>query len=135
MFTIPKQDITLWSVTVPIVTIHTPANAEVRNLRVRFFDDDDNDASIDDPCDPEGDVVFTYLPPDSVVTFDAVAHLIYVDTPGQGRRRADSIATDSTGGPFTWPELSCGCGYVVTVDMPQTQKVPVIDLSLVKKAC
>ena len=134
-FTIPKQDISLWSGTVPVITIHTPADAEVRNLRVRFFDDADNDASVEEPCDPVGDVVFTYLPSDSVVTFDGVGHLIYVDSPDQGRRRADSVATDSDGGPFTWPELSCGNGYVVTVDMPQTQAVPVFDLSLVKKAC
>jgi hypothetical protein len=134
-FTIPKQDVALWNGTVPIITIHTPASAEVRNLRVRFFEDDDGDATIDEPCIPDGDVVFTYLPPDSIVTFDAVAHLIYVDTPNEGRRRADSIATDSDGGPFAWPQLACGCGYVVTVDMPQTQVLPVVDLSLVKKAC
>ena len=44
--------------------------------------------------------MFTYLPPASIVTFDGVAHLIYVDSPDQGRRRADSVATDSEGGPF-----------------------------------
>jgi hypothetical protein len=134
-FTIPKQDISLWSGTIPIITIHTPATAEVRNLRVQFFGDDDNDASLDDPCAPDSDVVFTYLPPDATVTFDGVAHQIYVDTPDQGRRRGESLATNSEGGPFSWPELSCGSAYVVTVDMPQTQLTPVVDLSLVKKAC
>lgn len=134
-FTIPAQNVSLWNGTVPIITIHTPTSAEVRNLRVRFYLDDDGDASIDEPCATEGDVVFTYLPPGSIVTFDAVAHLIYVDSPGQGRRRADSVATDSDGGPFDWPELSCGSGYVVTIDMPQTQVKPIIDLTLVKKAC
>ena len=134
-FTIPKQDVALWSGTVPILTIHTPASAEVRNLRVQFFDDPGDDATPDDLCDPEGDVVFTYLPSDSIVTFDAVAHLIYIDTPGQGRRRADSVATNSDGGPFDWPELVCGAGHVVTIDMEQTQVTPVIDLTLVQKAC
>ena len=70
-FTIPKQDVS------PVVGAPCrsspstpPTNAEVRNLRVRFFDDADDDATIDDLCDPDGDVVFTYLPSDSIVTFD-----------------------------------------------------------------
>lgn len=134
MFTIPKQDVPLWSGTIPIITVHTPT-AEVRNLRFQFFDDVNGDAAIEAPCDPQADVVFTYLPPNSTVTFDAVAHLIYVDTPGLVRRRAESVATNSDGGPFEWPELSCGSGYVVAVDMEQTQALPVIDLSLVRKAC
>lgn len=133
MITLPKQEIAYFWATVPVVTIHT--TDEVRNLRIRFFEDDDNDGDIDDPCNPEGDVVFTYLPSNSVVTFDGVARQIYVDTPGMNRRRADSVATDTDGGPFTWPELSCGCAYVVTVDMEQTQVVPTLDLTLVKKAC
>jgi hypothetical protein len=134
MFTLPKESIPLFWGTVPIITIYT-ATAEVRNLRIQFFDDPDDDATLDDPCAPEADVVFTYLPPDSVVTFDAVARVIYVDTPGQGRRRADSVAVNSDGGPFSWPEMSCGWSHVVTVDMPQTQVPPVIDVTLVKKAC
>ena len=133
MFTLPRQEIALWWGTLPIITIHT--TVEVRNLRFRFFEDDDGDADIDDPCDPEGDVVFAYLPQNSVITFDAVARQVYADVPGYGRSRADSVATDSKGGPFNWPELSCGCGYVVAVDMPLTQVAPIVDLTLVKKAC
>jgi hypothetical protein len=134
MFTIPKQEIALWWATVPIVTIYTPT-VEVRNLRLRFFEDDDSDFDPDDPCNPIGDVVFSYMPANSIVTFDAVTRQIYADVHNKGRQRADSIATDSTGGPFDWPELSCGCGYVVTIDMEQTQATPVVDLTLVKKAC
>jgi hypothetical protein len=134
-FTIPKQNVGLWNSTVPIITIHTPIADEVRNLRVQFFDDTEDDATPDDLCDPDGDVVFTYLPPDSIVTFDGVGHVIYIDTPGQGRRRADSVATNSDGGPFDWPELTCGAGHVVAIDMPQTQVRPVVDLTLVQKAC
>jgi len=133
-FTLPKQDIALWWGTVPIITIHTPS-VRVQNLRFRFFEDDDSDFDPDDPCNPEGDLVFSYLPGNSIVTFDGVTHQIYADVPGYGRSRADSVVTDSKGGPFSWPELSCGCAYVVTVDMEMTQVVPVIDLTLVKKAC
>jgi hypothetical protein len=59
---------------------------------------------------------------------------VYIDTPGFGRRRADTLVSDSKGNPFEWPEFSCGFGYTVTVDLLlQQPATPVIDLSLVPR--
>ena len=134
MIMVPKQEISLWWATVPIITIYTPT-VEVRNMRIQFFEDDDGDTGADDPCNPIGDIVFSYVPANSILTFDGVSKSIYADVPRRGRQRADSVATNSSGGPFDWPELSCGCAYVVVIDMEQTQVTPVVDLTLVKKAC
>jgi hypothetical protein len=73
------------------------------------------------------------MPPSSTLVIDGTDKLVYMDAPGQGRRRADAIISDSTGNPFEWPELSCGFGYVVTVDSPQHDTVPIVDLSLVPR--
>lgn len=131
-FTVPQQEIHLWSGVVPVLTMHTP-DVDVRNVRVRFYFDADTDQDIDDPCKFIGTVIFTYLPADSTVTFDGVSQVVYVDTPGFGRRRGDSVAYGPGGAPIQWPELSCGIAYVVTVDMPQTQAPPSVDLALVGK--
>jgi len=87
-----------------------------------------------DPCNFCGDVVFSYIPTSSTIVLDGTSHQVYIDTPGIGRRRADSLVSDSSGNPFDWPIFSCGFGYVVTVDMPQQQKsLPVVDLTLVPR--
>ena len=104
-------------------------------MRVRFYADlfDTGDPS-QDPCNYCGDVVFSYIPPHSTLVLDCADREVYIDQPGIGRRRADALVTNSKGEPFEWPELSCGYGYVVTVDMPQqmTQR-PIVDLSLVPR--
>lgn len=127
--TIPAQFVPTWNDVVPVITLHTPG-VDVRGLRVRFFTDVDAGLIPDDPCDDDGSVLFTYLPAGATVIFDGVNRVIYVDTPAFGRRRADAIATGPDGGPLQWPALACGDGFVVTVDMPQTQEPPSLDLSL-----
>lgn len=134
MFTIPRQEIPLWTHVTPVISL-TTGTVEARSVRVRFYADmfDTGDPS-SDPCNFCGDVVFSYIPPQSTITLDCADHEVYIDQPGIGRRRADSLVSDSSGNPFEWPEFSCGFGYVVTVDMPQQMtKRPVLDLSLVPR--
>lgn len=131
-FTIPEQYVPLWGDVVPLVEIKTHA-FEVRSLRLRFYADvlgtgDPND----DPCAYCGDIVFAYIPARSTMVFDGSDRQVYVRQ-GTIRRRADSLAIGSDGAPFTWPELTCGHGYVVTIDLPQTQEPPVVDLTLMAR--
>lgn len=133
-FTIPREEIPLWTTVTPVVSL-TTKTAEARSVRVRFYADmfDTGDPS-QDPCNYCGDVVFSYVPPSSTIVLDCADREVYIDQPGIGRRRADALVTNSKGEPFEWPEFSCGYGYVVTVDMPQqmTQR-PIVDLSLVPR--
>jgi hypothetical protein len=133
-FAIPREDIPLWTDVVPVISLTTRTD-EARSVRIRFYADmfDTGDPEVD-PCNFCGDMVFSYLPASSTLTFDGADHAVYIDTPGFGRRRADTLVSDSSGNPFDWPEFSCGFGYVVTVDMPlQQTSLPVIDLSLVPR--
>lgn len=130
-FVIPPDHIPLWQEEVPLITIKAFTHA-VHNLRIRFYADvlDTGDPSVD-PCNYCGDMVFSYIPRNTTMVFDGADRQVYVEALGGGsRRRADSLVFATDGEPFDWPGLSCGLGYIVTVDMPQTQEPPVIDLSL-----
>jgi hypothetical protein len=133
-FTVPRDSIPLWTEVVPVVAL-TTKTVEARNVRLRFYADVfDTGNPSNDPCNFCGDVVFSYIPTGSTIVLDGANRQVYIDTPGIGRRRADSLVSDSTGNPFDWPVFSCGFGYVVTVDMPQQQKSPpIVDLALVPR--
>jgi hypothetical protein len=133
-FTIPKTYVPLWGDVVPTVYVHA-RTADVRNLRLRFYADPYVLGDIsDDPCSYCGDIVVSYVPQDHTLVLDGCEQIVYVVTPGGVRRRADSLVFKTDGTPFEWPSLSCGFGYVVTVDLPQTQEPPVVDLSLYPRA-
>lgn len=133
-FAIPAQNVPLWSKVVPYFEIHA-VTKEVRSLRLRFYSDPDGDGStLDDPCAFCGDIVFSYIPQGETMIFDGADHLVYVTSPTNGRRRADSLVFGSDGKPFEWPELTCGYGYIVALDMPQTQVPPIVDMSLFARA-
>lgn len=133
-FTVPRQEIPLWTTVVPVIALTTKL-VEARSVRIRFYADVfDTGNPSNDPCNFCGDVVFSYIPPRSTIVLDCADREVYIDQPGIGRRRADALVSDSSGEPFEWPEFSCGFGYVVTVDMPQQQTDrPILDLSLVPR--
>ena len=133
-FTIPRELIPLWTEVVPVLQV-TTKQSESRNVRIRFYADTFNTGNpSNDPCNYCGDLVISYVPPSATLVLNGMDQSVYIDQPGQGRRRADALVTDSTGNPFEWPQFSCGFGYVVTVDTPQqTKALPIVDLSLVPR--
>jgi hypothetical protein len=135
-FTIPEEFIPLWGEVVPKIEVHAPAKTSVRNLRLRFYADVDGDGDItDDLCAYCGDIVISYVPAGQTLVFDGSDQLVYVEgAGGVGQRRADSLVFATNGTPFEWPVLSCGFGYIVAVDTPQTTALPTIDLSLYSRA-
>jgi hypothetical protein len=134
-FTIPKEHIPLWMDVVPTIKVHAQALTATTNLRFRFYADVDGDNDIlDDPCSYCGDIVVSYVPPGQALVIDGAEQQVYVEAPGGIRRRADAVVFSTDGGPFEWPVLSCGFGYIVTVDCEQTAKAPSVDLSLTARA-
>lgn len=127
--TIPEENIPLWGDVVPRIEVHT--TDELRAMRLRFYADpygEGNPGS--DPCGYCGDILISYIPANSTLVFDGVEQSVYVQYQGSDRRRADSLVFRTDGTPFEWPVLSCGMGYIVTFDLPQTQVPPLVDLSL-----
>lgn len=132
--TIPEQYVPLWGEVVPKVSIHA-RGTDIRNLRLRFYADPFQIGDItDDPCSYCGDIVVSYVPQDHTLVLDGAEQAVYVLSAGGTRRRADSLVFSTDGTPFDWPSLSCGFGYVVTFDLPDSTTKPVIDLSLFARA-
>lgn len=130
-FTIPRKYVPYWGDVVPVVKVQ--AIEEVRNLRLRFYSDVNADASVaDDPCSYCGDILFSYIPADHTLVFDGITQTVYAEGPGGTLRRADSLVFKTDGTPFEWPVLTCGFGYIVAVDLPDTHTgaLPAVDLSL-----
>ena len=132
-FTIPETEIATWSDRVPVITF-SAGETGLRTLRMRFYATPDvpGGPSVD-PCGWCGDIVVSYIPPNSSLIFDAASETVDVIQPGGVRRRADTLVIGSDGRPFDWPALSCGFSYLATFDQPITQAPPVIDLSLVPR--
>lgn len=132
-FTIPKAEIPLWGQAVPKIEF-VMGLQETRNLRLRFYADvmETGDPLVD-PCSYCGDIVFSYLPAGATFIFDGVERAVTALTPGNPARRADAVVFKSDGTPFEWPELTCGFGYLVTIDVPIGQPIPQMNMSLVGK--
>jgi len=134
-FTIPEEFIPLWGEVVPKIEIKAPVDSVVRNVRLRFYADVDGDNDIsDDTCAYCGDIVVSYVPMGETIVLDGSDQLVYVDSPVGQRRRADALVFNTDGEPMEWPVLSCGFGYIVTVDMEQTAIMPSVSLSLFSRA-
>lgn len=132
-FTIPPASVPLWGEVVPRIRLRS--RRETRNLRVRFYADPNGDLDLDDiSCNYCGDLVVTYIPQNTSLILDAGDRTVYVEGPNGRKRRADSLISASDGGPYEWPELSCGFGYVVTVDTPDDEEPPILDLSLFSRS-
>jgi hypothetical protein len=134
-FILPPSYVPLWDDVVPKIEVHSPKDAELRNLRLRFYPDymGTGDTTID-PCNYCGDLVVSYLPPNTTLVIDGSDRTTYSMIAGGARQRADHLIFSTDGSPFEWPELTCGLGYIVTVDLPQVQALPVVDLSLYARA-
>jgi hypothetical protein len=131
-FTIPKQYVPAWGEVVPKIAVHA-RDDDVRSLRLRFYADPYLIGDIsDDPCAFCGDIILSYIPQGATMTLDGAEETVTVLSDGVVRR-ADSLVFSSDGTPFTWPRLTCGFGYVVTVDLAEQDPPPVIDLSLFER--
>lgn len=129
---LPDDLVSLWMDTALVLRVTAPG-LEVRNARVRVWADPSGSGNVpDDGCDFCSDVVIAYLPADGTMTVDPTSHLVYVDTTGGVRRRADSLVSDTYGGPIEFPSLTCNMQYVITLDVPAGSPVPYLSLSLVE---
>jgi hypothetical protein len=118
---------------VPRLQVHARED-DVRNLRVRFYADPFQVGDVsDDPCSFCGDMIVSYVPQGATMIIDGTDEVVNVVTAGGVTQRADSLVFASDGTPFDWPRLSCGFGYVVTMDLPEQATPPVVDLSLFER--
>lgn len=107
-----------WTASLPTLVLMTGDTAE-RQVRIRYYPNPDNLApELLDMATWEAEQILTYIPPDSVVTLDGVTQLVWAEVAGSDPIPADKLLYGTGGLPAIWPVLSCGSGYVVTLDVP-----------------
>ena len=122
-FSVPASGVSVWSDSVPRVTI-TSGVQEIRQVRVRAFPNpfdrtSDSDEFPIDPCSWCSEFIVSYLPAQTELTVDAILERAFAAIAGEQSQPADTLLYASDGGPMTWPALSCGIGYIFTVDVPE----------------
>lgn len=127
---IPKQDVSLWSNTVSIITL-TSKTVAIRQVRLRFYPNPFGyDPDKVDPLYYCGETIVSYLPPATELTVDGVSQHSYAAITGQESQPADSIMYGTGGYPVSWPEMSCGIDYVMSVDILPTLSTDDLDIGL-----
>lgn len=115
---IPATEVRQWSSTLPTLILTTQTNAE-RQVRIRYFANPDDlppEQATQDGWDAE--LILTYIPPHTEITMDGVTQNVTASVAGGAPRSANKLLYGTGGIPATWPELRCGVGYVVTMDVP-----------------
>lgn len=132
-FTIPSSAVPLWSDVVPVMTLTTP-RAALDTVRFRFYvDRQDGTNPSANNCDYCSEFIVTYMPQNTALDIDAVNQQVVFRNSGQAVR-AEHLLTNSKGGPFSFPVLSCGTQYLVLVDSLATQKMPYVDFNVVPRS-
>jgi hypothetical protein len=118
MAVIPETEVILWGSTIPTLTLTTAAAAE-RQVRIRFYANPDGLApSQVDMSYWEAELIITYIPKHTVLTLDRITRRVRASVNGGELRAANQLLYGTGGMPAVWPELRCGIGYIVTLDVP-----------------
>lgn len=128
---IPAGNVAEWAETIPVLTLLTQT-LDVRQVRVRFHPNPFGWA--DSKVDPTaycGEFLLSYLPANSSLTVDGVSESASASVAGSASQPASQLLYGTDGAPMTWPDLSCGIGYLMTVDIPPTAAINNLDLGLV----
>lgn len=114
---IPSDVVEAWALAVPRIAVRTSSVGTVRNMRLRFhanpFGYSPTDVDPDSYC---GEVLITYIPPDSEMVLDGVDRSATAFIKAYPPIPADQNVLSTDGGPVNWPELTCGVPYVLSVD-------------------
>jgi hypothetical protein len=116
---VPATEVRIWSATLPTLILETQSNAE-RQVRIRYYPNPDNLAPelVAESTPYEAEQILTYIPPSTAITLDGVTQQVTAIVAGGASIPADHLLYGTGGTPATWPELRCGIGYVITMDVP-----------------
>lgn len=126
-FDVPDPYIPEWADTVPILTINTKKE-DVRQLRIRFYANPFGKLRpdlIDESCDFCGEFLVSYIPKNSTMVIDGMERSAIITTHDGATATAfnsrvwtaSHLLYGSGGMPMSWPILTCGTGYAMTVDV------------------
>jgi hypothetical protein len=128
---IPESAIPGWQGVLPNLSLTAGATA-VRSIRVRMMErplPTQHPTDLD-PCNACGGFTVNYIPADSTIELDGCSQSATMHLPGDvsgvANHLLSGIGADSL---FEWPELSCGLGYYMVIDVAP-DSLAKIDLSV-----
>jgi hypothetical protein len=62
--------------------------------------------------------IISYLPQATVLTLDGVTQRAWAEVDGGSPQSADHLLYGTGGTPATWPILSCGVSYLISLEVP-----------------
>jgi hypothetical protein len=127
-YEIQPENVSDWLDVLPTFRLRTfpqqpaPApDASVRQVRIRIYPNPFGYAA--DQVDYSNwcsEQIVSYIPADTVLTLDGELQRAFAEVRGGAMQAADHLLYGTGGTPATWPVLTCGIPYVVTLDVPAT---------------
>lgn len=115
---IPSSEIREWSSTLPTLEMRTGSFSE-RQVRIRVYANPDDVApELVDTTTWEAEMILSFIPKRTEIVLDGVTQRVWANLSDGRQIPADQLLYGTGGVPATWPELRCGIGYVVTLDVP-----------------
>jgi hypothetical protein len=127
---IPAEDVSSWASSVPTIGINSHANP-ISQVRVRFYPNPFNyPATSVDPTNYCAEFIVSYLPAQTRLGLNGTTRRSAAYRSGKAVVSADHLLYGTGGGPMTWPELTCGVPYVMTLDIPENGNIDAFDIDL-----
>lgn len=136
LYTIPSTEVAEWQSTLPTLELTTGIEPE-RQVRIRIYPNPfDYPTSLIDFSNYCSEQIISYLPPGTRLTIDGELERVFAEVGGGNAIAADHLLYGTGGGPATWPDLSCGISYLLTVDVPPTSTAGNLsaDVALIRRA-
>lgn len=124
-YTIPASEISDWLTEIPTLIITSgnggnPVNPQgARQIRIRIYPNPFGyPPETIDTASYCSEQIISYMPPYTTMTLDGPLQRVFAEVSGSATLNADHLLYGTGGIPATWPELSCGISYLVSVDEP-----------------
>ena len=115
---ISASEVSDWLDVVPTIEIVTQTQV-VRQVRLRIYENPDNLLTNEVNTDVwASEQIVSFVPAHTVLTLDGVTQRVWAEVAGRAPQAADHLLYGSGGTPATWPILSCGIAYLISVDLP-----------------
>jgi hypothetical protein len=115
---IPSTHVSDWLagvLTLRVATGAVPAN----QVRIRVYPNPFNSPSSQVDTDVWcSEQIISYLPQATVLTLDGVTQRAWAEVDGGSPQSADHLLYGTGGTPATWPILSCGVSYLISLEVP-----------------
>jgi len=115
---IPKTEVSDWLAVLPTLVLTTKPLVSLRQLRIRYYPNPFEFDALDvEPTAYCAEQIITYVPRDTVLTIDGPLQRVFAEVAGGEGLAADHLLYGTGGTPATWPVLSCGIQYMISLDM------------------